>query len=160
MKILNMAILSAVTWLHSLALVLWVGGIVIIGAVVAPVAFSSLEKSAAGNIVGSSLRRFNQICYFCSVVLILTEIVQLVILKNSGLRDIKLWLFAARGVIVVGMILILLFLDKGLFAKMNKLQAQGQMEEFNKAHKQYESLTNVQLSLGAIAILLSSILRL
>jgi uncharacterized membrane protein len=154
------AILSAAIWLHSLALVLWIGGIIIIGAVVAPVAFSSLEKSAAGNIVGASLRRFNQICYFCSAVLILTEIIQLLVLKNSDLRDIKLWLFIARGVMVISMILLLLFLDKSLFNKMDQLQAQGQMDAFNKAHKQYESLTNVQLSLGAIALLLSSFLRL
>lgn len=157
---MKMAILSAATWLHSLALVLWVGGLVIIGAVVAPIAFSALERSSAGEIVGTSLRRLNQICYFCSAVLILTEVIQFVTLKHSDLRDLKLWLFIIRGTLMIGMILLLLFLDRGLFNKMEKLQAQGQMEAFNKAHEQYESLSNVQLSLGAIVLLLSSILRL
>lgn len=156
----KMAILSATIWLHSLALVLWVGGIVIIGAVVAPVAFSSLERSAAGKIVGTSLRRFNQICYFCSAILILSEIIQFMTVKGPGLDSLKISLFIARGVLVIAMILMLLFLDRSLFKKMDKLQAQGQMEEFNKSHERYESLSNIQLSLGVMVMLLDSFLRL
>lgn len=155
-----MAILSATIWLHSLALALWVGGIVIIGAFVAPVAFSSLDRSAAGQIVGTTLRRFNKLCYFCSVILTLSEIIQFITVKDPGLGSLKIFLFIARGVLVIAMILMLLFLDQALFKKMDKLQAQGQMEEFNKSHERYESLSNIQLSLGVMVMLVDAFLRL
>lgn len=60
---------------HTLALALWVGGIVAIGILVAPVAFSEAPSRAiAGRIVGRSLLRFDRVVMFCILALILTSI--------------------------------------------------------------------------------------
>ncbi len=60
---------------HTMALALWVGGIVAIGVLVAPVAFSEAPSRAiAGRIVGRSLLRFDRVVMVCIVALILTSI--------------------------------------------------------------------------------------
>lgn len=65
----------ALHFFHTLALVLWVGGMVTIGAVVAPVAFrESADRDLAGRIVGRSLQRFDVIIAACIVALAVTSV--------------------------------------------------------------------------------------
>ncbi len=59
---------------HTMALVLWVGGMVAIGAIVAPVAFREApDRSVAGRIVGLSLQRFDLLVAVCIVSLVVTS---------------------------------------------------------------------------------------
>ena len=59
---------------HTMALALWVGGIVAIGILVAPVAFSEApSRAVAGRIVGRSLLRFDRVVMICIATLILTS---------------------------------------------------------------------------------------
>jgi uncharacterized membrane protein len=60
---------------HTMALVIWVGGIVAIGTIVAPVAFrESPDRSIAGRIVGLSLQRFDALVVVCIVSLMITSV--------------------------------------------------------------------------------------
>ncbi len=60
---------------HTMALVLWVGGMVAIGAVVAPVAFrESPDRMLAGRVVGLSLQRFDRLVIVCIVALLATSV--------------------------------------------------------------------------------------
>ncbi len=60
---------------HTMALALWVGGIVAIGILVAPVAFAeSPSRAIAGRIVGRSLLRFDRVVMVCIVTLIFTSV--------------------------------------------------------------------------------------
>jgi hypothetical protein len=64
---------SLIQWVHYLALSLWIGGIVFVSAVVAPVAHASMaSKALAGQIVGKSLKRLNTIELVCCFFLIAT----------------------------------------------------------------------------------------
>ncbi len=59
---------------HTMALVIWVGGMVAIGAIVAPVAFREApDRSVAGRIVGLSLQRFDLLVVVCIVSLVVTS---------------------------------------------------------------------------------------
>ncbi len=72
-------------WLHTVALSLWLGGLVAIGALVAPTAFHFVRADAqlvgdtvrqnalAGGIVGGSLCLFNYVCYACGGLLLLSN---------------------------------------------------------------------------------------
>jgi len=61
-----------------LALALWVGGLVALGAFAAPAAFDVLGalgvegRSLAGSVVGETLRRFNLVAYGCAGVVLLS----------------------------------------------------------------------------------------
>ena len=60
---------------HTMALVVWVGGIVSIGGIVAPVAFRELpDRNSAGKVIGLSLRRFDALVAMCIVLLVSTSI--------------------------------------------------------------------------------------
>jgi hypothetical protein len=61
--------------LRLLALIVWVGGLVFFGAVLAPVAFTHLPTThEAGLVVGASLRILHVMGLTCGVILILTTL--------------------------------------------------------------------------------------
>ena len=71
--------------LHAVSLSLWLGGLVAIGALVAPTAFHvtrtapafvsnlSLQNAVAGGVVGGSLHLFTFLCYACGLLLLLAN---------------------------------------------------------------------------------------
>ena len=89
----------ALRYVYVVALVLWVGGLITIGSVVAPSAFAVLEPAApstvssAAAVVGEVLRRFQVIGYAAGATLIST----LILMKLVGPRPQG---FAARLAIV------------------------------------------------------------
>ena len=67
----------ALRYAAVLALVLWIGGLLAIGAIAAPAAFDVLGAGAegrllAGSVVGETLRRVNLIAYACAGVVLLS----------------------------------------------------------------------------------------
>src|SRR5262245_65259434 len=68
----------ALRYAAVLALVVWVGGLVTLGALAAPAAFEVLGargaegRALAGSVVGETLRRFNLVAYLCAAVVLLT----------------------------------------------------------------------------------------
>lgn len=79
----------AVRYVYILTLVVWLGGMITIGAVVAPAAFRALEQTstpdgrpAAASVVGEVLRRFHLVGYGAGAILLIT----LVAMKLIGPR--------------------------------------------------------------------------
>ncbi|MBI3804486.1 MAG: DUF4149 domain-containing protein [Nitrospirae bacterium] len=66
-----------VQFIHLLALSIWVGGIVIIGMIVAPILFGRIKsRRTAGELMGEILRRFDLLTLGCMVALIITGIIK------------------------------------------------------------------------------------
>src|SRR3954454_20755958 len=69
----------ALRYVYVLALVVWLGGMLILGAIVAPTTFEVLQASAgsqgrelAGAVFGTALARFHYIAYVAGGILLLT----------------------------------------------------------------------------------------
>jgi uncharacterized membrane protein len=69
----------ALRYVYVLALVIWLGGMVMLGAVVAPTTFEVLQASApatgralAGAVFGATLARFHEIAYACGGLMLIT----------------------------------------------------------------------------------------
>jgi hypothetical protein len=69
--------MAAVRYIYVLALVVWLGGMVTIGAIVAPVAFRSVEqhdpvegRTRAATLVGDVLRPFHTVSYVAGAVMV------------------------------------------------------------------------------------------
>jgi len=99
----------ALRYAYVLALVVWLGGMVILGAVVAPTTFQVLQareptagRMLAGEVFGSTLARFQYVAYGCGAVLFVT----LVVMAVLGPRPSA---FAVRTAIVVVMLGIALY---------------------------------------------------
>ena len=75
----------ALRYAAVLALVFWIGGLVILGAIAAPAAFDVLGPRApdgralAGAVFGETLRRFHAVAYVCGGVLLVSLAVRAVL---------------------------------------------------------------------------------
>ena len=137
-------------WLHAVALSLWLGGLVAIGALVAPTAFAIARGSSAltlaqanalaGQIVGGSLSLFTFICYGCGALLLLSN---LLLLHHARRR----WVL---GCLCVTMLLLAsaLLLGFWLTPAMNAARSHGDLPTFDRLHHLYEQIsTRVQFPL-------------
>jgi hypothetical protein len=94
----------ALRFLYMLALVVWLGGMVVLGAVVAPSTFQVLQalqpdtgRALAGEVFGTSLARFTYISYAAGGLMIIT----LGIMALLGPRPRP---FLIRGVVIAVML--------------------------------------------------------
>ena len=101
---------------YLLALVVWLGGIVVLGAVVAPSVFQVLPtrepeagRILAGAVFGAALGRFHYVAYGCGAVLILTLLSMAVLGPRPAqfalrtiLAAIMLGVAVYSGVVVLG----------------------------------------------------------
>jgi uncharacterized membrane protein len=99
----------ALRYAYVLALVIWLGGMVVLGAIVAPATFRVLEASApavgralAGELFGTILARFHYVAYAAGATLLLT----LGVMRVLGPKPRS---FAVRVLIVAAMLAIALY---------------------------------------------------
>jgi len=151
-------------YLYILALVVWLGGMVVAGGVVAPAVFGVLQewnpqegRVLAGRVFGEVLRRLYWLGYAMAGVMF----VSLTLHRLLGSRPIK---YGVRAVILAFMLSCTLFADYRVNPQVAAIQARvgGPVsmlpagdpirEEFNRLH----GLANILLSLtvaGGLALL-------
>ena len=140
-------LLVAARILHLLALALWLGGLVAIGALVAPTAFHAtrsapalagnlpLQNALAGAIVGGSLRLFNILTLACAAVLLAANLA----LRSASDRR---WTGACLSSALV-LLLSALYLTFGLTPALNAAQARGDLGSFDTMHHLYEQVSTL-----------------
>jgi hypothetical protein len=123
-----------------LALVLWIGGIVFFGAVVAPAVFTILPThDLAGKVVTRTLANLHLIGIICGAVFLICSMVIAYVTKGSAQP------FAPRHIAVVAMIALTFFAQDVVARKMNHIKDQigviddvplsdPQRVEFNRLH--------------------------
>ncbi len=100
-----------------LALVLWIGGIVFFGAVVAPAVFTVLPThDLAGKVVTRTLANLHLIGIVCGVVFLVCSMVYGYFARGSAQP------FAPRHIAVVAMIALTFLAQDVVAAKMNRLK--------------------------------------
>ena len=141
-------------WLHTVALGLWLGGLVAIGALVAPTAFhvtrtlpafagnAPLQNAVAGAIVGGSLHLFTNLCYVCGVLLLLSNAL---LLSHANRRWVSACFLTAAALLATA-----LYLGLSLTPALDVAQRVGDLITFDRLHHQYESVS----SLGQMPLLL------
>jgi hypothetical protein len=101
---------------YVLALVVWLGGMVVLGAVVAPTVFEVLQvrdpeagRILAGAVFGTALGRFHYVAYACGATLLVTLVVMAVLgprpaqfAVRAALAGIMLGIAVYSGVFVLG----------------------------------------------------------
>jgi Domain of unknown function (DUF4149) len=149
----------------SLALVVWIGGIIFFGAVVAPTVFSVLPThDLAGNVVTRSLSMLHIIGTVCGVVYIAASLLDSFMLRGS------LHAFAPRHLAIVAMIALTMASQYGVAALMKRLRQDiGVIDnisvddprrvEFNRLHHWSTRLEGCVLVLG-LGVLYSTSRRL
>ncbi len=148
------AVAIAARALHTIALGLWLGGLIAIGVLVAPTAFhvtrslpalagnTALQNAVAGGVVGGSLKLFVVLCDVCGVFLLLSGAV---LFRSTPRRP-------ALACLVVSALLLMssLYLGLSLTPALDAAQARSDFATFDSLHHQYEHIS----SLGQMPLLL------
>ena len=141
-------------FLMVLALVLWIGGIVFFGAVVAPTVFSVLPThDLAGKVVTRSLATLHLIGIISGVVFLICSMIYAYFARGSA------ELLAPRHIAIVAMIALTFIAQDVVGAKMNRIKDQigvidnvpvndPQRVEFNRLHLWSTRLEGCILVLG------------
>jgi uncharacterized membrane protein len=112
----------ALRYVSVLALAVWLGGMAVLGAIVAPATFQVLQASApsigralAGGLFGEILARFHYLAYACGGAMLISMAVM-------GLLGPRPRAFAARLAIIFAMLLIALYSGFIVLREVNAIQ--------------------------------------
>ena len=150
--------MTALRFFMLLALVIWIGGILYFGAVVAPALFTILpSRHLAGMVVNRSLTALHWTGVVCGGVFLILSVME------SYYAGAGWQATALRNVFVFGMIVVTLFSQLVVAAKMEVLRAQmGEIDSvpasdprrlaFDRLHQWSTSLEMAVLVLGLAAL--------
>lgn len=148
-----------VQFVHLLALSVWIGGTVAIGALTAPNVFRTIsDRAVAGDLMGKIFHQFDRVKDVCSLALIITSLAKFLVWE----RNWNVW-FSSRYLAVAIMIFTALATGWVVEPVLRQLRAAGPPEtrsaedsiRFQRLH--HISVLMMQVGVGAalIALLLS-----
>lgn len=116
--------MSVVRALHSLALAVWLGGMTVLGVVVAPSAFQVLQAREAAHgrvlaaaVFGTVLDRFQFLAYGCAAVVLVTLwLMRWLAPRTAGLLP--------RAALAAGLLAVALYTGYGVYPEVEQVQAQ------------------------------------
>lgn len=138
----------------ALACALWLGGMLALGAVVAPIVFGTLPAPTSGDVMTTIFRRFDAVSLVCAAVVLVAEGVRAG-LGRAPLRKLDVVRIAA-AVIAAGL---LVWEATSIAPTIQSLHAAGAVRgsgpaglELDRVHKLAEGQARVQLLLVALAL--------
>ena len=154
----------AIRYVALLALVVWLGGMILLGALVAPSTFRVLQTSdgeagrvLAGSLFGEILRLFHVLAYACGAIILAC----LLVMKFVGPPPRA---FVLRAAIVVVMLGIALYSGGPVSREIVRVQAQvtGPMNRladndprrmrFDRLHQTSTTLMTINMALGLVLL--------
>ena len=153
-------------WLHlltnlvyHLGLALWIGGTIVLGALVAPALFRALPRPQAGAIFGPTLRRFARLRLGALIATIAAAGVKHAIWERTS----SLWIslrWAALGVLAAAVLYEIAYLEPKLEARRVHLTPEmgedhPERRAFNALHRRAEGLMKASLVAAIAAMLIS-----
>jgi putative copper export protein len=153
-------------WLHNLAFAAWAGGILAIGALVAPSAFHpdpqfvrqigpEMVRQFAGLVIGESVRKLNTLAFVCAGIMLAATWAEWRVRGEQARR----FLFV-RAVLTAAALALALYLGIRLFPTMIHLRAADRMADFDRLHHLYEAVTEVQFWLLVAGALITAYIAL
>ena len=143
---------------YLLGVAIWIGGGVILGALVAPALFGALPRHQAGGIFGPILRRFARLRLGAIVVMIITAAIKHLVWETHVVSP---WI-AIRWLALAVMAAIVLYELFGLEPAMEKTRPAPEAGEddprrasFMRLHRRSEALMKAGLGAALVALLLS-----
>jgi len=157
----ELAILSAMNWLHLLAMVVWIGGIIFIMIAIFPAAKESMEPPIMGRFMGSLMKRFRKMFYVSVVLLVATGIVMTIMNKEyAGMFEFgNLWaLFVViKHIFVLILIIVGIYMMEVIVPRIGRLGAKGPSPEMAEAQKLQIKVGVINLTLAMIIIVFTAI---
>jgi uncharacterized membrane protein len=153
-------------WLHLLTnfcyhagLAVWIGGTVVLGALVAPALFRALPRHQAGSIFGPTLRRFARVRLAALIVTVLAAAVKHAIWESGAM----VWIAIRWGALIIMAATVLYeigVLERALEARRVHLtpdmpEEHPERRGFNALHQRAETLMKLGFIAALAALLMS-----
>ncbi|HXI12778.1 MAG TPA: DUF4149 domain-containing protein [Thermoanaerobaculia bacterium] len=149
----------AVAFLYNFGLAVWIGGTLILGALVAPALFRKMERPEAGALFGAILRKFSRVRLVClAAVIVGAACKHLIWETHIGGSASPPWIairWAAIAVMAAGVSYEVLFLERAIEEARNGEQRAGSNDRFKTLHRRAEGLVKLELLAAAVALLLN-----
>lgn len=159
--------LSIAYWLHMLATVTWIGGLVVLSLLVLPGARKTLDARAYANLLDEVSHRLDPLGWFCILILLASGMIQMSANPNyQGFLSIQgLWAGAilVKHILFGMMVMISGYATWGLMPALRRaalLHVRGK-ESVNLVSLQQSSirLMRLNLVLGVLVLLLTAVAR-
>ena len=139
------------TVLHAVAYALWLGGLIVLGAVVAPnvahliqihaiAGDGALRRAVLAGTIGASFRALNYVVYACGALMLISDRFEAL---GQG-REFRKWTLLRAGFTLFALALVALQ-GFDLLPAMDSAQSLGDMARFDRLHALYEDLALAQL---------------
>ena len=139
----------AINFLYHVGLALWIGGAVVLGALVAPALFGALSRSDAGNIFGPTLRRFSRLRVVAVALMVITAAIKYAVWERHASNPWIAIRWLAIAALALDVAYEIVFLEPAL------QRARGNTDAFGKLHKRSEMLMKSALVVALVALLFS-----
>ena len=162
--------LTLAYWLHMLATVAWIGGLVTLSVLVLPAAQRTLEAGAYAELLGQVRRRLDPLGWISLLVLTGTGLFQMSASPNyEGFLSVNnRWAAAilVKHIVFLGIILLSAYLTWGLMPRLQRAawrqaggRPQAELTELAGLQRQEERLMRINLVLGVLVLALTAIAR-
>jgi uncharacterized membrane protein len=152
-------------WLHQVALSLWLGGMLVLGAIGAPAVFRVAKDAGhtdwsmelyrfAGTATGIAFGRFNYLALAACGVMLLSG------LAYGALAGFPRKALVLRAALTLAAGAVVVWLAFWMFPEMLALRAQGRMAAFDQLHRTYSAAYQAQALLLFVVIGLTGWLHL
>ena len=139
----------AINFLYHLGLALWIGGAVVLGALVAPALFRALPRSDAGNIFGPTLRRFSRLRVVAVGLVVIGAAVKYAVWERHAASPWIAIRWTAIALLALDVAYDIGYLEPAL------QRARGDTAAFGRLHKRSEMLMKSALVVALVALLFS-----
>lgn len=148
-------------FLHLLAAVIWIGGMIFANMILFPSHFA-IDPPQRGKLLGAVVKRFTIVSWICIVVLVLTGLYKTpthMLLSPEG--NFGLWLTIKHIVIILLILfgIIITFVIGPKIRKLGPQQGEQPSAEFLNAQKQIRILGTTNMILGIIVLFCVSMMQ-
>ena len=139
----------AINFLYHLGLAIWIGGALVLGALVAPALFKALPRGDAGAIFGPTLRRFSRLRFIAIALVVAGAAVKYLVWERHAANPWIAIRWVAIAVLAVDVAYEVGYLEPALE------RARGDAAAFGRLHKRSEILMKSALLAAVVALFFS-----
>ena len=153
----KLILLSAMNWLHLVAVVVWIGAMISNVLTLLPSARENLEPPVMGRLMGAIMKRTRRLVYASIIVLLVTGVIIMLLNKHYlGLLDLgNSWtaFLLVKHIFVAILIILGVYMFEVLAPKLGRMAAKGPSPELAQLQK-------LQVRLGTAGVITALIILL
>lgn len=158
----KLVLLSVLNWLHLVAVVVWIGGMVTNYLTLLPSARESLEPPVMGRLMGSMMRRSRRLVYASIIVLLVVGVIMMLLNKEYlGLLDFgSFWsaVLLIKHIFIGILVIVVIYVFEVLAPKVGRVAAKGPSPELAQLQKLQQRVGIAGLIVASIVLLLTAVI--